>query len=809
LTVETKTMSPTPMPVPLTVELSRQAEAQPNRTAITCGTSSVTFRELDRRTNRLARAFAAHGVHRDAFVTIALPNCIAYYEAVIAAWKLGATPQPVSARMPAPEREAILNLVQPKLVVGLAMADCAGWPSYRPGSEDDQSDAPLPPVVAASFKAPTSGGSTGRPKLIVSTQPATVDALAPLAAILRMKPNGVHLVTGPLHHNGPLLMSMCALLQGNHLVVMPRFDAAGALALIEQHRVDWMYAVPTMMQRIWRLPDADRIRHDLSSLRMVMHLAAPCPPWLKQVWIDWLGADRVWELYAATEVQAITLISGGEWLEHKGSVGKPVVGEIQILDAEGDRVPEGQVGEVWMRRGPDQPGGPYRYVGAVARARPGGWESVGDMGHLDAQGYLYLADRQSDMILVGGSNVYPAEIEAALEAHPAVASACVVGLPDDDLGSVPHAIVQLAPGGGPVPDAVLLEHCRTRLSGYKVPRSFERVDQPLRDEAGKVRRSALRAERLASRATQVMGAVLLALGLFACGGAHPITSPDDGGNKVDAGPGDAGMSADAGQLPDGGARPDGGTSVCTVTADAVKCPMSTLMVPGAAGVMRNVNYQLPNGSAPANGWPVVVLFQGSFFGASLFFQATSGALFGGYYEALTTAQLLDRGFAVLAPETHGNNTYWDTNQVPWVNAWDGAPDDIFMKAIFAAIEAGTFGPLDPHRWYAAGISSGGYMTSRMAVSYSGRFKALAVHSASYATCGGPLCTVPSVMPPAHPPTFFLHGGSDPAVPIATMELYRDALADAGVPVGTLIDPPRGHEWLPGGPDAIVGWFTSH
>jgi bile acid-coenzyme A ligase len=304
--------------------------------------------------------------------------------------------------------------------------------------------------------------------------------------------SGVHLVTGPLHHNGPLLFSLLALLQGNHLVVMPKFDAAGALGLIQRHRVDWMYAVPTMMQRIWRLPEATRDAFDLSSLRIVLHLAAPCPAWLKQEWIDWLGAERVWELYAATEVQAVTVISGPEWLTHRGSVGRPVVGELQILDAEGKPVPRGEVGEVWMRRGPEQ-GGPYRYVGATPRSRAGNWESVGDMGHLDAEGYLYLADRQSAMILVGGSNVYPAELEAALESHPRVSSACVVGLPDEDLGSVPHAIIQV---NGEVTDAELLAHCKERLSAYKLPRAFERVAQPLRDEAGKVRRSALRAERL-------------------------------------------------------------------------------------------------------------------------------------------------------------------------------------------------------------------------------------------------------------------------------------------------------------------------
>jgi bile acid-coenzyme A ligase len=291
-------------------------------------------------------------------------------------------------------------------------------------------------------------------------------------------------------------MSMAALFHGNHVVVMKRFDAAAARALIERHRVDWMYAVPTMMLRIWRLAEAERDARDLASLRTLFHLAAPCPPWLKEAFIGWLGAARIWELYAATEVQAVTVIGGEEWLTHRGSVGRPVLGEIVVLAPDGTPCPLGTVGEVWMRRGPGTPP-PYRYVGAAARTRPDGWESVGDMGHFDADGYLYLADRQSDMILVGGANVYPAEVEAALEAHPAVRSACVIGLPDEELGNVPHAIVQLASEpGGDVSDEALRQYCRACLSGYKVPRTFERVAQPLRDDAGKVRRSALRAERL-------------------------------------------------------------------------------------------------------------------------------------------------------------------------------------------------------------------------------------------------------------------------------------------------------------------------
>jgi bile acid-coenzyme A ligase len=305
-------------------------------------------------------------------------------------------------------------------------------------------------------------------------------------------PGGVHLCTGPLHHNGPFLFSMTALFAGNHVVVMERFDAATTLELVEQHRVDWMYMVPTMMGRIWRLPTEVRQARDVSSLRVVFHTAAPCPPWLKQAWIEWIGGETLVEIYAGTEGQAVTIITGTEWLTHPGSVGRPLFGEFTVRDAEGTEVAPGEVGTVWMRN-PAAARQSYRYMGAEARTMEGGWETLGDLGRMDVDGYLYLSDRDTDMILVGGSNVYPAEVEAALMEHPSVGDACVIGLPDEDMGAIPHALVFLT---AEVSDDELREHVRAHLAPYKAPRSFERVTERLRDDAGKMRRSALRAERL-------------------------------------------------------------------------------------------------------------------------------------------------------------------------------------------------------------------------------------------------------------------------------------------------------------------------
>jgi bile acid-coenzyme A ligase len=481
---------------PLGVVIHRLAQADPARPAITCGPVTRTRAELEARSNRLARAYATLGVTKDSFVTIGLPNGVEFYEAVVAVWKLGATPQPISSRLPAAERRAIIDLATPSLVVGVDPSEVPGRATVAAGFEPDPSlsSEPLPPAIAASFKAPTSGGSTGRPKLIVATQAAVWEAIEGFAEVLRIARDGVHLVTGPLYHNGPFTTSLLALLRGNHLVVMPRFDAATALALIERFRVDWVYAVPTMMHRIWRLSEADGRSADLSSLRALMHMAAPCPPWLKQAWIDWLGPDRVLELYGGTEAQSFTVISGAEWLEHRGSVGRPVFGEMMVLDAAGRELPPGEVGEIWMRRGADAPT-PYRYVGATAKARADNWESLGDMGFKDEDGYIYLSDRETDMILVGGANVYPAEIESALDEHPKVRSSCVIGLPDEEYGNVVHAIVQAAE---PIEPAELDAFLAARLTKYKRPRRYEFVAEPLRGDDGKVRRSALRAQRLPS-----------------------------------------------------------------------------------------------------------------------------------------------------------------------------------------------------------------------------------------------------------------------------------------------------------------------
>jgi bile acid-coenzyme A ligase len=299
-------------------------------------------------------------------------------------------------------------------------------------------------------------------------------------------------IPGPLYHNGPIVWSCSAWLAGSHVVVLPRFDAEATLAAVDRHQADTVYLVPTMMKRISRLPEDVRSAYDMSSVESVWHRAEPCPEWLKQQWIDWLGPERIFELYAGTEAQTATIITGTEWLAHRGSVGRPIGGSVMICDADGHELPSGREGEVWMRSPSPRP--TYRYIGATARTRDGGWESLGDMGRLDDEGYLYLGDRMQDMILTGGANVYPAEVEAAIQEHPAVQSVAVIGLPDEEMGNTVHAIVEAAEET--LPKEELLAFVSERVARYKVPRSIEYTDQPMRDDAGKVRRTSLRTERL-------------------------------------------------------------------------------------------------------------------------------------------------------------------------------------------------------------------------------------------------------------------------------------------------------------------------
>ncbi|WP_156296291.1 AMP-binding protein [Mycobacterium paragordonae] len=465
-------------------QISQLAALAPDEPAVSCDGHTITRAELDRSTNRLARAYAERGVGLGDYVTIVLPNSVEWIQAAVACWKLGAVPQPLSPRLPEAEFEGLLGLRPSALLVG---RDHPGTPSVPAGFVPETSDAALPEAVSPCWKSMASGGSTGRPKLIEAGGDSRVPPA--IGYPLGMQEGDTTLVPVPLTHNTGFTTALIALIMRQHLVLMSRFDPHEFLATIGRHRVSFLVTVPTIMQRLLPVYRADPGSYDLSSLRRLWHLAAPCPPAVKQAWIDLIGPEKVWELYGGTELQALTFISGDQWLTHPGSVGQVVSGEMKVLDDDGNECPPGVVGEIYMRPNPGS-APTYRYIGSTAKSRDG-WDSLGDLGYFDADGFLYLSDRRVDMFTVGGRNVYPAEIENALSAHPEVLSCLVVGVPDGDLGQVPYALVHTA-SGSTLDAAAVHSFVADRLAAYKVPRIVEFVDAPLRDDAGKARRTAVR-----------------------------------------------------------------------------------------------------------------------------------------------------------------------------------------------------------------------------------------------------------------------------------------------------------------------------
>jgi bile acid-coenzyme A ligase len=479
-----------PVP-PIGTQISALAALAPDEPAVTCDGRTLTRGELDRSTNRLARAYAERGVGVGVgdYVTMVLPNSIEWVQAAVACWKLGAVPQPLSARLPDAELEGLLGLRPPALLVGREHREI---PSVPTGFTPDPalSDGPLPEAVSPVWKAMGSGGSTGRPKLIESGGDSRIPAAIgyPLGA----QEGDTTLLPVPLSHNTGFTTATIALLMRHHLVLMSRFEPQQFLRLITDHRVTFLTTVPTNMQRVLPVYRADPGSYDLSSIRRFWHLGAPCPPAIKQAWIDLLGPEKVWELYGGTELQALTFISGDQWLTHRGSVGIVVAGEMKVFDDDGNPCPPGVVGEIYMRPSPGSAPS-YRYIGTTAKSRDG-WDSLGDLGYFDEDGFLFLSDRRFDMFTVGGRNVYPAEIENALSGHPDVLSCLVVGVPHEDLGQVPYALVQ---AGSALDEQAVQAFLRDRIAGYKVPATVEFVDTALRDDAGKARRSAVRTEVMA------------------------------------------------------------------------------------------------------------------------------------------------------------------------------------------------------------------------------------------------------------------------------------------------------------------------
>jgi bile acid-coenzyme A ligase len=489
-------------PVSFGRRIADLAQAHPDAVAIIFSRQDGTedaldWRALDRWANRAARLLAANGAGPGTMVCVGLPNSLEHYAATIGAWRCGACVLPLSPRMPDHEFGGITGLLDRKVVVADRTGATVGRAeiaALRDGGT--WSDAALPNVTPHPGKSIGSGGSTGRPKIIVDPKPwaRVPGALGDLIRV-GFRSGDVQLVAGPLYHNSPFSWSHFGLFEDQRLIVMERFDPERAVSLIERHRCQFMFFPPIMLLRISRLPDF--ATRDLSSIYAIFQTAASCPPWLKRLWIDRLGPERLIEAYGSSEALGNTRITGTDWLEHPGSVGRAdeAVCEMRVLDPEMREVPAGTVGEIFFR--PKKTGEPpYYYIGSPpARSARDGFASVGDLGYVDEQGYLFIVDRRVDMIVTGGANVYPAEIEAALTEHPAVTDAAVIGLADEEWGRRVHAIVQAAEDAAWPSEAELDAWLRDRLTPYKLPKSYEIVAALPRDPSGKIRRSALVAER--------------------------------------------------------------------------------------------------------------------------------------------------------------------------------------------------------------------------------------------------------------------------------------------------------------------------
>lgn len=482
--------------------ISDLAAADPDRIALVFAPRAgadraVTRRVLDERSNQVARLFAEHGVGPGRLIALALPNSPEHVYASLGAWKSGAGVLPIRADLPDWERERLLAVAGVVLVVGdVGASEVPVLTSAELAASVDRDPGPLPDVVPQPAVAVASSGSTGRPKIIVSPLPgaSVPGAVVPMpSAYLDLPTELPQLVPAPLYHTNGFSICQSVLFTGDLLVLMEKFDAVQALDLVERYRVACFAAVPTMLARMARVDDV--ARRDLSSLVYVMQGGAPCPDWVVEAWNDLVGPERFFMTYGSTERVGLTIMRGVDWLSHRGSCGRPYQTEIRILDDEGHDLPPGEIGEIFMRR-PDDPLPQFEYVGAdPPRRTDDGFTTIGDLGWVDEDGFLYIADRRVDMIVSGGANVFPAEVEVALSEHPGVNDVVVVGLPDPEWGRRVHAIVEPVDATCPPSPDELDAFARARLATYKVPKAYEIVDQIPRTDAGKVNRGALTAER--------------------------------------------------------------------------------------------------------------------------------------------------------------------------------------------------------------------------------------------------------------------------------------------------------------------------
>ena len=496
------------------MQIREHAEATPDKPAVVLFPSGtvVTFGQLESRANQLAHFFRSVGLREGDAVAILMDNNEHFHTAMWAARRAGLYYVPINTHLTAEEAAYIIDNSAAKAVIAssalrplcerltdlppvrlMADDDLEGWLRY-PECVADQPITPIDDEVEGDLLQ-YSSGTTGRPKGIKRElsheSPATATGVLTALVSVWADPDSVYLSPAPLYHTAPSVWSMTMQAAGIPVVVMQKFDAAGALAASEQHRVTHGQFVPAMFTRMLRLPSEVRDAHDVSSLRRVIHAAAPCPVEIKSQMIAWWG-PIVDEYYASSEAVGFTLITADEWLQRPGSVGRAVSGALHVVGEDGTELPPGQAGEVYFEGGRT-----FEYLNdpektAASRHRQG-WVTVGDVGYLDEDGYLFLTDRRHHMIISGGVNIYPQEAENALVGHPRVLDAAVFGVPDAEMGQSVMGVVQLVDHTEASEQFAeeLLSWLRERLAHFKCPRVIHFEEQLPRTDIGKLYKQGL------------------------------------------------------------------------------------------------------------------------------------------------------------------------------------------------------------------------------------------------------------------------------------------------------------------------------
>ena len=484
---------------------------RPNKVALICGERSLTYAEFNARARHVASALSKLGVQAGDRVAVMAHNSIELLEVSAGLSKLSAITVALNYRLREQEVAYILNDCQagvaiagPELVdvVDQARGEVKGEVAYIAiGGETPEGWLSYEELLAAaSIEIPEGQGSlgsgmtytsgtTGKPKGAYRPRGVPAEIVLGLVQTFELSESDVHLVAGPIYHSAPSFFVAVNLLIGATLVIMPKYDAEEALQLIEQHHVTTTFMAPTILQRLCDLPENVFSRYDTSSLRSIILGGAPCPYALKVRGIARFG-ECLWEFYGATETGFVTILRPEDQLRKPGSCGKVGPGqEIRLLDAAGNEVPDNIPGEMWARNA--WLAEYYNKPEATASNTKDGFFSVGDIAYRDSEGYYYICDRKIDMIISGGVNIYPAEIEAVLAAHPAVADVAVIGIPDERWGESVMAVVELRLGASATAEE-LIAFCGERLADYKRPRSVEFVNELPRNPAGKLLKNRIR-----------------------------------------------------------------------------------------------------------------------------------------------------------------------------------------------------------------------------------------------------------------------------------------------------------------------------